>query len=262
MRLKTVLKRFYDAFFHPAGLPIPEPTIFRVLLRRRRIFDLVSFAMQSTHLQAVEQVAAQASGDASALAAAHAANANRTTSKVITTTRRAEPIYRIAGTVGADLSKEQLLIVGPRNVQELLIAWLFGFSWANISAIDLYSTHPKIRVMDMHAMELPDASVDVVTMVNTLGYSDDIPRVIANVARVLKPGGRFCFSHAHFPNSTDFAGDLVSGREIVEACAAVGLQVFHHEIHPKINALGSRQLSHYFGMRKLADDSLSSVLAS
>jgi SAM-dependent methyltransferase len=250
MRLRTVLRRLFDAVVHPAKLLVREPSFLRVWLRRRRIFDLVSFAMQAMRLRSVDRIETKMPDDSPDVAASRAHNAQVTRSKSITTTRRAEPIYRIAGTIGADLSSERLLIVGPRNVQELLIAWLFGFSWPNISAIDLYSTHPKIRVMDMHAMDLPDSSVDVVTMVNTLGYSNDIPRVIVNVARVLKPGGRFCFSHAHWPESTFFPGDLVSGADVIAACAAAGMHLYHHETIAKTNVHGGSQLSHYFGMRK------------
>ena len=45
--------------------------------------------------------------------------------------------------------------------------------------------------MDMHAIALPDASVDAVTCGFALMFSPEPARVLAEIRRVLKPGGRF-----------------------------------------------------------------------
>ena len=43
---------------------------------------------------------------------------------------------------------------------------------------------------DMHALELPDASFDLVLMLHALTFSAQPARAVAEAARVLKPGGR------------------------------------------------------------------------
>lgn len=77
------------------------------------------------------------------------------------------------------------------------------------------------RVMDAHQLDLPDASFDVVTCGFTLHFLDDPARAIAEVHRVLRPGGVFAFSGPPTnrgddgtPKATDdrwaFYGELIS----------------------------------------------------
>jgi hypothetical protein len=70
----------------------------------------------------------------------HTYNAWVTQEKVVTKTRRAQTLYGILSLTRPEPSRDRLLIVGPRNVQELLIAWLYGSSWELMVGIDLYST--------------------------------------------------------------------------------------------------------------------------
>jgi len=50
--------------------------------------------------------------------------------------------------------------------------------------------HVKLVRGDMHALPLDDASVDFVLMQQSLQYAEDPARVLAEAARVLRPGGR------------------------------------------------------------------------
>lgn len=54
----------------------------------------------------------------------------------------------------------------------------------------------RIEVVDgsFEAIPMPDASVDVVWSQDAILHSGDRPKVIAEVARVLKPGGHFVFT--------------------------------------------------------------------
>jgi hypothetical protein len=54
--------------------------------------------------------------------------------------------------------------VGPRNVQELFLAWTFGFKWKNIVGIDLYSTNKKIKVINMNNTNFAEETFDYVSM--------------------------------------------------------------------------------------------------
>jgi SAM-dependent methyltransferase len=51
-------------------------------------------------------------------------------------------------------------------------------------------TNLELREMDMHVIQLPDASVEAVTCGFALMFSPEPARVLAEIHRVLKPGGR------------------------------------------------------------------------
>lgn len=240
---------FYRAFAHPAPPDAPLHPI-RQFLRNRILFDLVAIVMQARDLARVQRIAGEYKVDDDYHRTVHDYNAKVTRTKQITTTRRAEEIYQILALPPRDASHERLLIVGPRNVQELYMAWLYGYRWSNIDAIDLYSTNPKIIPMNMEAMEFPDASYDAVTMSATLAYAEDTARAIGEVARILRPGGRFVFGGTYDPTSTRWNGDKVPARGIKAALDAHGLQVYFHIARDKINARGNRQTTHRFGVRK------------
>lgn len=48
----------------------------------------------------------------------------------------------------------------------------------------------ELSVQDMHALQLPDASFDLVVLMHALTYSDRPAQAVAEAARVLRPGGR------------------------------------------------------------------------
>lgn len=50
--------------------------------------------------------------------------------------------------------------------------------------------HCQVRHGDMYRLPLPDGSFDAVTLHQVLHFADDPPRVLAEAARVLAPGGR------------------------------------------------------------------------
>lgn len=52
------------------------------------------------------------------------------------------------------------------------------------------NTGVSLRLADMYALPLPDQSVDLVTIHLVLHYSDAPEQVVAEAARVLRPGGR------------------------------------------------------------------------
>lgn len=59
----------------------------------------------------------------------------------------------------------------------------------SVKAIDLYSQHPDIQVMDMHDMTFPNNSFDVIFSSHSLEHSYDSAKVISELARVCRPGG-------------------------------------------------------------------------
>lgn len=118
---------------------------------------------------------------------------------------------RVDRAVGIDTSREMLAVAR-----------------ANIEAAGLRNC--QVRQGDMYSLPLPDASFDAVTIHQVLHYADRPAMVIAEVARVLRPGGRLVIA--------DFAPHDVerlrtgaahrrlgfSDHEVAEWCRGAGLQ--------------------------------------
>jgi SAM-dependent methyltransferase len=84
-----------------------------------------------------------------------------------------------------------------------------------IDTIDLTSRIPKdeesifdqpnihFYQMDAHHLDFPDASFDTVTMSNSLHHMADPQQVLAEVGRVLRPGGHVLISEMYSDNQTE-----------------------------------------------------------
>jgi SAM-dependent methyltransferase len=226
----------------------------RSFLSQPRVFDLASACLQYRDRRGLSGIGAARTGvsEDPHFSQVFDYNAGVTSRKVVTTSRRAEVFYHILLLPPRDVSRDRLLIIGPRNVQELFIAYLHGFSWGNIEGVDLYSTNPRIRVMNMEAMEHPDQSFDAVAMSNTFGYSKDPLRCLSEVARVLKPGGRFAFGANYIAKPGQWPTNNLRPEEVRGMLESLGLRVYHEHWYQKVNALGDDQLITNFGAVKEA----------
>lgn len=242
------LKLLARALRHPAPA-VSAGGVVRALLRAPRVFDLVSYGLQLRHAARVERIHEGAPGDAF-YAKVKAYNAGVTQRKLVSSTRRAEMLYQILTTPARDLRDERLLIVGARNVQELYIAWLYGYRWSQIHAIDLYSTMKKIQVMNMEELGFRDEAFHAIVMANTLSYAKDTFRCLAEMARVLAPGGRLVFSATYFPGSRDWPGNLLSGADIRAMLKPLGFSLSAYLPLDKVNSLGGQQTAHVFSVEK------------
>src|SRR5687767_15055230 len=112
VRRRRLVGYAYQALVSPAR-PAEQNTLLRALLRRPRVFDLVSLVLQARDLGRLGRITAAYAMDDEHARRAHDYNAGVSVSKLITTTRRAEGLYRIAALPPRNLSGEQLLSVGP-----------------------------------------------------------------------------------------------------------------------------------------------------
>jgi ubiquinone/menaquinone biosynthesis C-methylase UbiE len=107
-----------------------------------------------------------------------------------------------------------------------------------------------ISVMNMEAMTWPDNAFDVVTMSQTLSYAKDTFAALSEVARVLRPGGRFAFSATVNPGAEVWVEDNVHGGQIAEMLHRLGFEITAHFPSEKINSSGKLQTLHAFAARK------------
>ncbi len=213
-------------------------------------FDVTAYLIQARDLLRPTRISEYSVADDDHHRKVHDYNAGVTEAKRIHRTRRTEPYYQILNLPPRDLADEKLLIVGPRNVLELYLAWLHGFQWSNITGIDLYSTNPKIVEMNMEAMTFPDASFDAMSMSATLAYADDTKQALREAFRVLRPGGVFAFGQTYVSETTEWPGNRFSGDDLKAMLDDIGFRVYYYQPRPKINSLGQPQTSHVFGVVK------------
>jgi hypothetical protein len=102
--------------------------------------------------------------------------------------------------VGVD---EEVLVVGPRNEGELLYMLAHGFQRRHITAIDLFSYSPWVTLADMHAMPFEDSRFGAAILGWVIAYSDDRPRMVRELVRVLKPGGVVAIGVESNPESNE-----------------------------------------------------------
>lgn len=111
---------------------------------------------------------------------------------------RTERIIAILRSIrGLKLHTLNTLVVGPRNEAELMLLSSYGFDADKLTAIDLFSYSPAVRLMDMHELKFPDSSFDAFYSAFVITYSDDIPKAVRETIRVAKDGALIVFVFEH-----------------------------------------------------------------
>lgn len=98
---------------------------------------------------------------------------------------------------GLKLRTLNTLVVGPRNEAELMLLSSYGFDKSKLTAIDLFSYAPTVRLMDMHQLKFADDQFDAFYSAFVITYSDDIPQAVAETIRVAKHGALVIFAFEH-----------------------------------------------------------------
>lgn len=83
----------------------------------------------------------------------------------------------------------RILVIGPRNEDDILNLIGHGFSSRNIIGLDLISYSPWIQVGDMHNMKFGESYFDVIICGWTLSYSNQPDKFAKELVRVIKSNG-------------------------------------------------------------------------
>jgi hypothetical protein len=107
--------------------------------------------------------------------------------------------------------KAKVLIVGPRTEDDILWARSLGLTEAR--GLDLFSYSELIDVGDMHDTGLPSQSYDAILLGWVLAYSKQPEVAVAEMKRLLKPGGFLAvgmetIEESKFATLTDRASSL------------------------------------------------------
>ena len=83
----------------------------------------------------------------------------------------------------------RILVIGPRNEEDILNLIGNGFKASNIIGLDLISYSPFIEVGDMHRTRFSDSYFDVITCGWTLSYSNEPQKFADEALRIVKNNG-------------------------------------------------------------------------
>ncbi|WP_420472433.1 class I SAM-dependent methyltransferase [Brevundimonas sp. FT23042] len=86
-------------------------------------------------------------------------------------------------------AEAKILVIGPRNENDLLSLAGLGFKRENILGLDLISYSPAITLGDMHNIPFPAGHFDAVICGWTISYSTNPSLAASEMVRVTKPGG-------------------------------------------------------------------------
>jgi SAM-dependent methyltransferase len=113
------------------------------------------------------------------------------------------------------------------------------------AAADVDADPPtRVIVASADAMPLPDGAADLAVASMTILNFDDLDGVVAEVARVLEPGGRLCFSTVHPMNSIVAARRELLGPSsyfdelrFTETRERAGVRMTFHDLHRPLSRL-------------------------
>jgi SAM-dependent methyltransferase len=89
-----------------------------------------------------------------------------------------------------NVSKDaRILVIGPRNEDDILNLIGNGFKANNIIGLDLISYSPFIEVGDMHSTRFTDSYFDVIICGWTLSYSNEPQKFAQEALRIIRNNG-------------------------------------------------------------------------
>ena len=180
------------------------------------------------------------------------------TKKRLQTSRRAEILYKLLSLYDIfhpnnakyppnyiRLDDRKVLLVGPRNIHELFMAWTYGYKWENIVGIDLFSFNPKILVMDMNKLTFQNNYFDDISCAGTLSYSEDLFFTLDGFLKIIKRSGRIAFQHTYIPNleSYEWKGNSISPIEIDKYIEKNSCKILFKRDYYKKNVLDQNQVT-------------------
>lgn len=140
-------------------------------------------------------------------------------------------VETIKATVPALGRDSAVLCIGARNEIELDVFLEAGFG--RVSAVDLWSASPRIRVGDMHALPFEDGSFDLIYASHVFEHAYDFPRVVSECMRVIRsPGYLFCAVPVNFETNAHDRYDFRNGEGFLAHFAGRSFEVLYERLLP------------------------------
>ena len=113
-----------------------------------------------------------------------------------------------------------------------------GFD-ASMTSVRAAATHPEghpVALADAVRMPLADDVADLAIAFMSLHDFDDLPAAVAEVARVLVPGGRFCIALLHPALTARLVDGYAAERRYSFTVQNAGLEMTYEETHRPLGA--------------------------
>jgi SAM-dependent methyltransferase len=146
---------------------------------------------------------------------------------------RLAPFVELIRRACPDLASDApVLAIGARNEVELDVLARAGFT--NVTAIDLWSASPRIRVGDMHNLAFDSDAFALIFASHVFEHAWDFSRVAAECVRVLRPGGYlFCAVPTGFEPSAHDRYDFRDAKGLLAYFAPWPVSVvMEHHLRP------------------------------
>jgi len=166
--------------------------------------------------------------------------------KVFIGNRRADRVYAIARILVPHVAKSSILILGPLTVNEILIAWLYGFSWKNIRAVDMICSHDKIEHGDIENLPVLD-KFDVICASAVLSCVENVEDVFLSISKNIRVGGIVVFQACFSPEEVEFPAERTSRGDFMKMFEKHSFEVLlfdEDRVHMKPGLM-------YFGAKKI-----------
>ena len=93
----------------------------------------------------------------------------------------------------------------------------------------------KFEVMDFAALRFPEGYFDAVYTSETLSHAPNVPKVLGQFHKILKPGGRLVLmEYTLAPDEVFSSEEMRSMDFIIQGSAMFGLKTFRHDQFPEI----------------------------
>lgn len=102
---------------------------------------------------------------------------------------RMELIIKPVSVIESISKNSKVLVIGPRNEDDILYLFGNGFNPENLIGLDLITYSPYIKLGDMHDIPFNDSTFDLIICGWTLSYSETPDKFANEVLRVIKDSG-------------------------------------------------------------------------
>lgn len=220
----------FDSYIHEASL-------FRLFLRKPIPYKIICKVAQISSRKYIENPKTYSTNDDSLVKTIDYTLTQNKQNKVYGSSRRMQTYYHLSEVFQTKpLSECNILIVGPKFIVELILAWTYGFKWKNIDAIDLIQCHPKIKLANVDDFS-SRRKYDVIVMSNVFGYNNNPDGCLASLSSALKEDGLLVYNSAFMRDHANIDGiaksSMLTSSELKNKMCQKGLSVLAEIIEEK-----------------------------
>lgn len=216
------LRQFVGTLRNPEFPPVP--IFIRSVFLHRLLFNPMTLILQAVSGRKAHRINRPEFAANDFKARMYEYNLETLRQKVFIANRRSDKLYAIARVLVPNIEYSSILILGPLTINEILIAWLHGFSWKKIRAVDFICSHKKIELGDIENLPVLD-KFDVVCASAVFSCVENMEDVFSSISRNIKVGGILIFQACFSPGEIEFPSERISRSDFMNMLGIHGFEV-------------------------------------